>query len=88
VTDAAKDAASKRSRSSASTDDIKGLNPGTATNEKYPKHGAVPQEPSGRHVRVEWVCKTTKKHKHSKLCPTDLKVDVLIDFHGNVRLTE
>jgi hypothetical protein len=34
VTDAAKDAASKRSRSSASTGDIKGLYPGTATNEQ------------------------------------------------------
>ena len=32
VTDAAKDAASKRSRSPASTGDIKGLYPGTATN--------------------------------------------------------
>ena len=34
VTDAAKDAASKRSRSLASTGDIKGLYPGTATNEQ------------------------------------------------------
>jgi hypothetical protein len=34
VTDAAKDTASKRSRSSASTGDIKGLHPGTATNEQ------------------------------------------------------
>jgi len=34
VADSAKDAASKRSRSSASTGDIKGLYPGTATNEK------------------------------------------------------
>ena len=34
VTDSAKDAASKRSRSSASTGDIKGLHPGTATNEQ------------------------------------------------------
>ena len=34
VTDSAKDAASKRSRSSASTGDIKGLYPGTATNEQ------------------------------------------------------
>ena len=34
VTDAAKDAASKRSRSSASTGDMKGLYPGTATNEQ------------------------------------------------------
>jgi len=73
VTDAAKDAASKRSRSSASTDDIKGLNPGTATNEKYPKHGAVPQEPSGRHVRVEWVCKTTKKTQTFKTLPNGSK---------------
>jgi hypothetical protein len=28
----------------------------------YPKHGTVPQDPSGCHVRVEWVYKTTKKH--------------------------
>jgi len=34
VTDAAKGAASKRSRSLASTGDIKGLYPGTATNEQ------------------------------------------------------
>ena len=34
VTDSAKDAASKRSRSSASAGDIKGLYPGTATNEQ------------------------------------------------------
>ena len=34
VTDAAKDAASKRSRSSASTGDMKGLYPDTATNKK------------------------------------------------------
>ena len=34
VADVAKDAASRRSRSSASAGDIKGLYPGTATNEQ------------------------------------------------------
>jgi hypothetical protein len=34
-------------------------------NKSYPKHGAVPQEPSGRHVRVEWVYETTTKNTNT-----------------------